>query len=1578
VPSTPLRRGRRAAVRGLAAASAGLAAVLWLGAPASASTSTDATGTTPASGPVVLLGTSGVRWSDVSAAATPALATLAGHAAVANAAVRSVRAVSCPADGWLAVSTGTRAADVEQPDGSCRPLTDPQAGSAVPGWSDYRTAAAADGYDARPGLLGDLLAAAGTSVRGLGPGAAIATARTDGRPVGDWSPLPETEAGLDQAVAQALTGGSQLVVVDLGDVRNRADLTRVDRRVQAALAGVDGSGVRPTVLVTSLADRGSTPQLQLATISGPGIGATFATSSSTRQDGLVVGTDIVATVADRLGLADVDRSGLVGAPIRATDRAPGDRLGALVDVALHASVARPLVPSFYLALVVLNVALYAVIAFGLARGPGRSARSERHRRRTLRWLQLVALGVGAVPVGLLLANLAPWWRAAEPAAALAVVTLAVVGLVVGLALAVPWRRSVLGSAGTVAAVTAAVILVDIGTGARLQLSAVIGAPTLAAGRFYGFNNTAFALATASTLLGVSALVDPWVRAGRRLAAAGTVAAVGIGLTVLDGTPEIGADFGGPPALIPAFTALVLLIAGARLTWRRVATVLGGAVAVAAAFALADWTRPADRRTHLGALVQTVLDGGLWPVVARKASANLHIIANNRPLTVLTLVAVAFVLAALWRPLRAMVLSPDGGRYGWLSHGTALNAITRAAPTLAPCLVATATALVIGFAVNDSGIAIPALGVTITVPLLVAACAAWLLTLDRPPSGPVADPPAGAGAAGVPAVDPPRRTATDEAGRPGPAATAERRAVAGPRRPRPSRGSGRQLRWRIAALPVLGLVALAVVAGAGPATAASTPEPAPSATGSAPSTAGSTAPVVLVGVTGLRWSDVSALSTPTLWRLSRTAAVGQAVVRSVRSRACPVDGWLAVSAGQRAADEGMASGCRTVPEPSAATGTAQVLQWPDYQASVATQPYDARLGLLGDLVRAHAVTATAIGPGAAIALADADGVVAGTYASRPEVRRQLTTAVRTALAGSRLVVVDAGTLRDPGYVTTEPTASPSPTSSDLEPSPEVTLPPGADAILEPDRAEQAQQIDERLGAVLAATADTGATVLVVSLADSGTTALQLAAVSGPLPGADGDAHGLLTSASTQQTGLLQVTDVLPTLLAGLGLGTDPAAADLPGATITSVAGPATANARLAALADADRLAVQITRVSGGFTVRFLLAQVLLALVAAVLLHWSAIGHWAPPGRAALRPALRALEIAAVVMAATPVAAFLTRTVPWWRSSVPRATFWLVLGGWALAVAALALLGPWRRSRTGPLTVIAAVTTAVLAVDAALGGRLVVDSPLGAHRLLGARFYGVSNQAFALLGVAGLIVAAAAARALLARGRRTTAWLAVTGVGLVVLVVDGMPGMGSDFGGPPALLPAFALLGFVVAGRRVRWRTVLVVLAAAAVVVLGFAVVDYLRPAADRTHLGRFVATAVAGGLAPVIDRKLGTNLRLLSSARYVLPTLAGTALTVLVTGGPGRFGPPRLPRGELAGLTADEPLLRPTAVAIAVAMALGFAVNDSGVVIPATGLALAVPCLVALAARWRLARLSPGAAASTPPATTPPRSAADGS
>lgn len=102
---------------------------------------------------------------------------------------------------------------------------------------------------------------------------------------------------------------------------------------------------------------------------------------------------------------------------------------------------------------------------------------------------------------------------------------------------------------------------------------------------------------------------------------------------------------------------------------------------------------------------------------------------------------------------------------------------------------------------------------------------------------------------------------------------------------PTSARPRALRHRVRALAGTLLAAATVLLTAPTATAAT---PAPTADDVA------AAPVVLVGVTGLRWDDVTTLTTPTLWDLSRDGSIGLVAARSVASRSCPADGWLAVS------------------------------------------------------------------------------------------------------------------------------------------------------------------------------------------------------------------------------------------------------------------------------------------------------------------------------------------------------------------------------------------------------------------------------------------------------------------------------------------------------------------------------------------------------------------------------------------------------------------------------------------------------------------------------------------------------------
>ncbi|WP_182112746.1 hypothetical protein [Actinotalea sp. JY-7876] len=751
-------------------------------------------------------------------------------------------------------------------------------------------------------------------------------------------------------------------------------------------------------------------------------------------------------------------------------------------------------------------------------------------------------------------------------------------------------------------------------------------------------------------------------------------------------------------------------------------------------------------------------------------------------------------------------------------------------------------------------------------------------------------------------------------------------------------------------------------------------------------------VVVIGTAGLRWDDVHTLSTPALWDVSRTASIGTLAARSVRSSACPADGWLALSAGARAADlPGTAYGeCRTLVNPSP---EGQVRGWADYVESAELEDYDPRLGLLGDTLAAAGTPAAAIGPGAAIALADGDGTLSVPYTPRPSDPAQLRTDVRTALGTADLVVVDVGAVRDTGRATApraEPLAQPTAGTDDEtgagdgegadEPAPTGEEPDGPDVITEPTRPEQVRPVDERVGAVLAGirASDRDVTVLLVSLADSGTRArMQLAAAIGPAPGGQTYGDSLLGSRSTRQPGMIQATDLTPTVLAALGITDDAPAGALVGAPVVPVPGPDSANARLTAVLDIDQHSVAVRPVTPRFYTLLIVSNLVLYLLVTLGLNTRALGALSRaaarlPGRAAARVVsavgtrprvvLQGLRMAGIAVGSLPVASILANLVPWWRAPSSGWALTGVIAAWIAVVSALALLPRWRRPILAPAGVVAGATALVIAVDVVFGAPLQVSAPMGVQPVVAGRFYGFNNTAFSLFAAATLLSAVVLADPLVRAGRRRLAALVVAVIGITATVLDGMPGLGSDFGGPPALVPGFAVLALLAAGVRLSWWRLVGVLGAGVLVVTGFAVVDWLRPADDRTHLGRFVDTVLDGGLGGVVARKLAQNLANLGGTWLTVLALAGIALVVLVLVRPLRGAATAPDGGVFAWLTAGEPLstlgteapmLRPGLIALGVTLGIGFAVNDSGIVIPAIGVSLAVPLLISICAGWLL-------------------------
>lgn len=712
---------------------------------------------------VVVIGTGGVRWLDMDLA--PAISNFASVSAVGSLVVRNVRSSTCPADGWLALSSGRRAGDsINGGSTPCRFMQDPQTPDlalgtsvsdvVVPNWQDYQEAVAGQKYDALVGSFGQALAESQISTSVVGPGAAIALATPDGTVAGNFYPRPASTPDFYTQVRSAINdhlGDQRLTVVDVGQVRIArntdptdpaiaARLAEVDTRFEATLRAIyaqDPGLTKTTIVLASLADPVGSPRLSILAMAGAGIEGNYLTSPSTKQAGFSQSTDIPTTVFSLLELSGkVGRSNFVGSVIAPeyVDMTADQRIASLNDLEDHALAARPIVEPFFLFYTVINVLLFLGVAYVFS---GRFLRRitragtwiAKNSRALITGCQIAGVAIASIPVASLLANTVPWWRAGAPTLTFIGITLGFIAAITYIALLPAWRGWRFGPIAVVSGVTAIFLAVDIATGATMQLSAPIGVQPMVGGRFYGFNNQAFALFAASTVLLAGAIANGLVARGKRKTAALAVALVGVCATVLDGFPTLGADFGGPPALVPAFALLTLWAAGIKLNFKRVLMVLASGVVVVSTFAVADWLRPEDQHTHLGRFVDTVLDGGLFNVIARKLGANLSTFTN--PLSFIAITAVLLLLVVMGRPVRLAAKDTNAlAPYHWLTNGVPLKQIATDTPMLMPTIYAVYVVILIGTLVNDSGVVIAAIGLALLVPLLIATYARWILGITR--------------------------------------------------------------------------------------------------------------------------------------------------------------------------------------------------------------------------------------------------------------------------------------------------------------------------------------------------------------------------------------------------------------------------------------------------------------------------------------------------------------------------------------------------------------------------------------------------------------------------------------------------------------------------------------------------------------------------------------------------------------------------------------------------------------------------------------------------------------------------------
>jgi hypothetical protein len=397
-----------------------------------------------------------------------------------------------------------------------------------------------------------------------------------------------------------------------------------------------------------------------------------------------------------------------------------------------------------------------------------------------------------------------------------------------------------------------------------------------------------------------------------------------------------------------------------------------------------------------------------------------------------------------------------------------------------------------------------------------------------------------------------------------------------------------------------------------------------------------------------------------------------------------------------------------------------------------------------------------------------------------------------------------------------------------------------------------------------------------------------------------APGWLTSASTRRDGIVNLTDLTATLIAagdGEARG-GPAPVDgSPFEVRTEIVTAVAAQDHLEAVSALSNAAVRADTalgISGAILLVLLIASLTARrfAIARPILEWATI---------------------------LPAAMVLTGAVPWNATRWPILVLLMTLAGWSIALTVVVFVGAKRLNV--PFAVVgAAVTVTAFTIDAALGGVMEPGSMLNSRPVNGGRWYGFGNVTFAVYAAATLVLVGYLAHRLQATGHRRAALASVAVIGFGVVVCEGWPSMGADFGGVIALTPVLVWLLLRLADIPITWPKLVGAAGSAMLLVAVIAWLDWRRGPTVRTHLGSFFQRILDGDAVNVIIRKAVAAADSMFNPLGMSALLVGVVVWMLLF------------RRLLPALRTEFTTLHTVAVAALGVAILGTAVNDGGITV----------------------------------------------
>lgn len=706
---------------------------------------------------VLVLISSGLSWSDIDPAEKEGKEFLEalGTARVANLTRHNAAKTTCPLDGYLSLSTGMRVTPTKaRAQKHCPEI--PALGDGVfsaAALKEWQKDAARQNEQAVPGTLGKSLAEQGKKVVAIGPGASVAAMDNAGK-VANYRPQATSE-GLTSQVKATLED-AEVTIVDVGAVSpnsaikvsstslnatpadglpgaDRTDKPRSKQVLTSLTAALKAAQDADLVFGLDVADHSATPHLGMAFTRAPGEKPGIIRSSSTRQLGLVSTVDFTSRILDATG-ADAPEYLVGGTFSAARDYGIAGNLDWLRNQALRSDQASILQARFIVLTGIILLAALGLLLFLLRREYlGFSRRS----RKVIVLLCLSASLLG--PASFLAANIPAGilggtggnftGNALQMSVPLLTVQfflllvaiaaiLAAFCLAAGKVVAGRWSGLEFSAPVLVAATLVLIwLLVSLLTGSPDQISAMFSSAATAATRFYGLNNNKYSFLFAAVLALECLVLAPaaarFPQRRRRYFIYGfTLLAVAV---ILDGFPWLGADVGGPLAMVLGVGITLNWVLGKKVGPGKVIALIVAAFIASSLFVLVDKLASPPARTHFGRFISEVANGGGGIIVKRKAEAMINTFGGPLTFTVLLILGAGVTIWCLIKRKRGV--SADASRLHTRLGGglSALNRIPGAGYFAKGVLLTSILAAL----TNDSGALILVCAGLFTLPALDA-------------------------------------------------------------------------------------------------------------------------------------------------------------------------------------------------------------------------------------------------------------------------------------------------------------------------------------------------------------------------------------------------------------------------------------------------------------------------------------------------------------------------------------------------------------------------------------------------------------------------------------------------------------------------------------------------------------------------------------------------------------------------------------------------------------------------------------------------------------------------------------------